>query len=71
MDLLTVDLLEPHDEHGTVRFAEEGRADLDDVVGPDGEEEPIERGMVELAQRDAVADHRLALGIAVAAMIDR
>ena len=37
----------------------------DDVVGADGEEEQIERGMVELAQRDAVADDRLALGVAV------
>ena len=39
--------------------------DLDHVVGPDGEEEAIERGVMELAQRDAVADQRLALGVAV------
>ncbi len=65
VDRLAVDLLEAHDEHRAVRFGEDGRADLDDVVGSDGEEEPIERGVVELAQGDAVADHRLALGVAV------
>ena len=65
MDLLAVDLLEPHDEHRTVRFLEDGRPHLDDVVGPDGEKEPIERGVMQLAQRDAVADDRLALGVAV------
>jgi hypothetical protein len=49
MDRLTVNLLEPHDEHRAVRFAQDGCANLDDVVGPDGEEEPIERGVMELA----------------------
>jgi hypothetical protein len=57
--------VDPHDEHRAVRLSEDGRADLDDVVGADGEEEAIERGVVELAQRDAVADDRLALGVAV------
>ena len=42
-----------------------GRPHLDDVVGPNGEEEPIEPGVMELAQRDAVADDWLALGVAV------
>ena len=60
-----MDLLEAHDEHRAVRLGEEGRADLDDVVGANGEEEAIERGVVELAQCDAVADDRLALGVAV------
>jgi hypothetical protein len=65
MDLLTVDLLEAHHEHRAVRFPQDGRAHLDDVVGPNGEEEPIERGVMQLAQGDAVADDRLALDIAV------
>lgn len=38
VDLLTVDLLEANDEHRPVRLAEDGRAYLNDVVGPDGEE---------------------------------
>ncbi len=65
MDLLPVDLLEAHDQHRAVRLLEDRRADLDDVVGPDGEEAAIERGVMEFAQRDAVADDRLALGVAV------
>ena len=51
-----MDLLEAHDEHRAIRFREDGRADLDDVVRPNGEEESIECGVVELAQDDAVAD---------------
>ncbi len=65
MDLLPVDLLQSDHEHGAIRFQEDGRPHLDDVVGPNGEEEPIERGVMQLAQRDAVADDRLALGVAV------
>ena len=57
--------MEAHHEHRAVRLAEDRRADLDDVVRSDGEEEPIERGVMELAQRDAVADDRLTLGVAV------
>ena len=71
VDLLAVDLLEAHDEHRAVRFGEDGRADLDDIVGSDGEEEPIERGVMEFAQRDAVADHRLTLGVAVGGDVRR
>src|SRR3990172_10096787 len=71
VDLLTVDLLEAHDEHRAVRLGEDGWADLDDVVGPDGEEEAIEGGVMELAQGDAVADQRLALGVAVGRDVGR
>ncbi len=65
MDQLPVDLLEPDREHRAVRFLEYGWAHLDDVVGPNGEEEPIERGVMQLAERDAIRDQRLALGVAV------
>ena len=65
MDPLAVDLLKPDDEHGAVRFGEDRRTDLDDVVGSNGEEEAIERGVMELAQGDAVADDRVALGVAL------
>ena len=53
VDQLPMDLLQPRDEHRAVRFPEDRRSHLNDVVGPDGEEEPIERGVMELAQRDA------------------
>ena len=71
VNLLAVDLLQPNDEHRTIRFGEDGRANLDDVVRPDGEEEAIECGVVELAQGDAVADHRLALGVAIGRDVGR
>jgi hypothetical protein len=71
VDLLAVDLLEAHDQHRTVRFAEDGGAYLDDVVGPDRKEEAIERGVMKLAERDAVADDGLALGVAVGRDVGR
>lgn len=55
-DRLLVDLLEANHEHRTVNFAQDGRPDLDHVVGPDREEPPIERGVVKLAECDAVRD---------------
>jgi hypothetical protein len=39
---------------GNGLLLDEPTNDLDDVVGPDGEEEPIERGVMQLAGRDAV-----------------
>ncbi len=71
MDELPVDLLQPHDEHRAVRFTQDRRPHLDDVVGPNGEEEPIERRVMQLAQRHAVADDRLALDVAVGCDVDR
>ena len=62
---MPVDLLQPHDEHRAVRFLEDGRPHFDDVVGPNGEEEPIERRVMQLVERDAVADDRLAFGVAI------
>ena len=55
MDLLAVDLLEADDEHRAVRLQDERGPHLDDVVRPEGEEEPIEGGVMQLAQGDAVA----------------
>jgi hypothetical protein len=57
--------VDPHDQHRAVRLAEDRRADLDDAVGANGEEEPVELSVMELAKRDAVADDRLALGVAL------
>ena len=55
MDLLAVDLVEADDEHRAVRLSEEGRADLDDAVRADGEEESIERGVM-LAREEVMRD---------------
>ena len=65
MDLRAVDLLQTDDQHWAVVFLEDRWPNLDDVVRSHGKEEAIEGSVVELAQREAVADDRLALGIAV------
>jgi hypothetical protein len=36
MDLLTVNLLQPHDKHRAVRFPQDGGAHLDDVGVAEG-----------------------------------
>ena len=60
-----MDLLQAHDKHRAVVLGEDRRLDLDHVVGPDREEEAVERGVVQLAQRDTVAYYRLAFRVAV------
>ena len=58
-------LLQAHDEHWAVVLGEDRRLDLDYVVRTDGEEEAVERGVVQLAQRHAVAYYWLAFRVAV------
>ena len=58
-------LLQAHDKHRAVVLGEDRRLDLDHVVRTDREEEAVERGVVQLAERHAVAHYRLALGVAV------
>jgi hypothetical protein len=53
-DPLLVDLLEADDEHRPVMLFEDRPPDLNDIVRADREEESIERGVVELAERDAL-----------------
>ena len=60
-----MDLLEPDHQHRPVMLVQDGLADLDRVVGPDCEEQAVEGGVVQLAERDAVADNRFALGVAI------
>jgi hypothetical protein len=58
-------LLQAHDKHWAVVLGEDRRLDLDYVVRTDGEEEAVERGVVQLAQRHTVAHYRLAFRVAV------
>lgn len=45
-DRLVVDLLTPMEQHRAVRLVEDVASDLDDEVGPDSEEVPVECGVV-------------------------
>src|SRR3954463_2481757 len=65
MDSCPVDLLQSDDEHRAIGLGENRGAHFDRVVGPNREEEPIERGVVQLAERETVANDRLALELAV------
>ena len=58
-------LLQANDKHRAVVLGENRRLDLDQLVRTDGEEEAVERGVVQLAQRHAVAYYWLAFRVAV------
>src|SRR5690606_39015991 len=59
---LSVKRLNPVDECRAVYFFEDIGPDLERVVGTDTDEVPIERLVVERAECEAVAHHRLAVG---------
>ena len=54
-------LFEPDDEHRPVRLLENRSPDFDRVVRPNGQEEAVEGGVMQLAQRQSVTDDRIAL----------
>lgn len=54
VDRAVVHPLEAVQEHRSVLFVEDRLANLDRVVGPHGQEVPVIRGVVELAERQAV-----------------
>jgi len=58
-------LLQAHDKHRSVVLGEDRRLDLDHIVWTDREEEAVERGVVQLAQRHTVTYYRLAFRVAV------
>ena len=62
---LLVKLLEPVFQHRPVNLLEHVQADLDLVVGPDAEDLRIERGVVQLAEREAVWNDRMPLRMPV------
>jgi hypothetical protein len=53
-------LFEPDQEHWAVGFLKNRPPHLDGVIGPNGQEEAVERGMMQLTKREAVADDRVA-----------
>lgn len=56
-----VHCLQAMQEHRSVLLLEDGAPHLDHVIWANREEVPIERGVVELAQRQPVRNERLAL----------
>ena len=60
-----MDLLETNDEHRAIVLGEDRRLDLDHVIRPDREEEPVERGVMQLAEGHTVAYYRLAFRVTV------
>lgn len=65
VDQLTVNLLQAHDEHRAISFRKDRWPDLDPVIRSNGEEEAVERGVMQLAQRDTIAHNRFAFEVAV------
>jgi hypothetical protein len=63
--LLFVAGLQPVSQHRSVDLLEDVRTDLDLQVGPDAEDVPVERCMVDLAERESVGDDRLTSGVAI------
>src|ERR1035437_8541926 len=58
-------LLQTDQEHRPVRFFKDRSPDFDRVVGPDGQEKAVECGVMKLAEREAVADDRIAFIIGI------
>lgn len=58
-------LLQADDEHRAVSLLQNRRFHVHDIVRSNREEEAVERGVVQSAQRDAVAHNRLSFEIAV------
>lgn len=50
VNLGTVDLLQPNDQHRSVRLGQDCWPDFDSIVGTHRKEEAVESGMVELAE---------------------
>ena len=60
-----MDALQSDDEHRPVGLREDRVTNLDPIVRPHREEEPIEGRVVQLAQREAVRDRRSAVRVGV------
>lgn len=60
-EVLPVQILQPVAEHRAVLLLEDVVPDLDHQVRPDAEDVPIEGGVVDLAQRNPIGDHRVAV----------
>lgn len=52
-------------QHRAIGLYHQIVSDLDPVVRCDAEEHPVEGGVVQLAEREAVADHGIATGLGV------
>lgn len=64
-------LLEPDLEHRTVRFLEDRSPNLNPVVRSYGHEEVVESGVMELAERQTVADDRIAFVVCISHDVSR
>ena len=57
--------LQPVQQHRPILLVQDLSPNLDDVVGPDPDELPVEGGVVQLAERETILDSRLAAGLRV------
>ena len=64
-NLMVVELLKPVPQHRTIMLLQNVVPDFDDIVGSDADDVTIESGVVDLAERQAVRNHRLPAGLAV------
>lgn len=62
---MIMELLKSMFQHRTVVLIEDFASDLDDVVRVDADDVAVERGVVDLAEREAVGHNRFAAGHAV------
>ena len=65
MNELALEPLETVQQHRAVVLPEDVIADLDDQIRSHSQNVPVERGVVKLAEREAIGDHRLAERVAI------
>jgi hypothetical protein len=54
--------LQPVEQHWTVFLLQDVTANLNDIIWPDTKELPVEGGMVQFAQGQAIGNHGIAIG---------
>ena len=64
-DSTIVEVLQSVQQHRTVLFVQDVLPHFDDIVGGDADEQTIERGMVQLAERHAVANRGFTIGLGI------
>ena len=60
-----MNLLQPDQQHRSIDLSQDRWADLDHVVGANGEVQSIKSRVMQLAEGDSVAHDRLTFGIAI------
>ena len=66
-----VESLETVLEHRAINLLEHVQTDFDLVVGPDTKNVRVEGGVVQLAERHPVGNHRMPLGVTIGQDVSR